>query len=206
MSPSAERHMLRAIDLGERLFVLMLFASLVVRLSHSLIFRPYNILVLISEGLVAFLIVIRRNTDAITMRPQDWIIAFAGTAMPMLLRAGGKPPLPAVIGTVLMCCGLAFAIWAKATLRQSFGIAAANRGPVSSGPYRFIRHPIYAGYILVYVGYSLNNPLAWNLVVYAITIGLQVMRILAEERVLGADQGYSRYQSIVRYRLLPGVF
>ena len=126
--------------------------------------------------------------------------------MPMLLRAGGKPPLPAVIGTVLMCCGLAFAIWAKATLRQSFGIAAANRGPVSSGPYRFIRHPIYAGYILVYVGYSLNNPLAWNLVVYAITIGLQVMRILAEERVLGADQGYSRYQSIVRYRLLPGVF
>jgi protein-S-isoprenylcysteine O-methyltransferase Ste14 len=206
ISPKAERHMRLAIDLGERLFVLLLFASLVVRLSHSLIFRPYNLLVLISEGLVAVLIVLRRNTETVTMRPLDWVIALAGTAIPMLLQAGGKPPLPPAVGTVLMCGGLSFAIWAKATLRQSFGIAAANRGAVNSGPYRLIRHPIYAGYILVYVGYSLNNPLAWNVGVYAVTIALQIMRILAEERVLGCDPEYGRYQSIVRYRLLPGVF
>src|SRR5690349_10504140 len=125
LNPRTERALQMAVDLGERLLVLILFATFVVRLSHSLSFRPYNLLILFSEGLVAFLIIIRRSTTEFTMRPVDWIIALTGTALPMLLRAGGKPLLPISVGTVLMSAGLLFAIWAKFSLRHSFGIAAA---------------------------------------------------------------------------------
>jgi protein-S-isoprenylcysteine O-methyltransferase Ste14 len=201
-----ERALQIAIDLSERLFVLVLFATFVLRISLSLVFRPYNLLVLVSEGLVVVLILIRRHTNSFTMRPQDWIVALGGTAVPMLLRAGGLPVLPPFVGAALMCAGLIFAIWAKLTLRQSFGIAAANRGPVGAGPYRLIRHPMYAGYIVVYLGFLLSNPLIWNLVVVGADIALIVLRIMAEERVLTADKDYERYQGAVRYRLLRGVF
>jgi len=194
------------IDLGERLFVLVLFATFVVQLSHTLVLRPYNLLVMLSEGLVAFLILIRRGTPEFTMRPLDWVIALAGSASPMLQRAGGMPLLPPMIGAALMFAGLIFAIWAKASLRQSFGVAAANRGAVGRGAYRVVRHPMYAGYIVVYLGFCLNNPLIRNLSVDTMAVMLLIVRILAEERLLMNDDGYVRYRSVVRYRLLPGIF
>ena len=206
LNPRREIMLQAAVDVGERLVVLTLFAGFVVRLSHTLIFRPYNLLVLLSEGLVAFLIIARRSTPNFTMRPMDWTIAMAGTALPMLLRAGGTALLPVAVGTLLMSGGLLFAIWAKINLWRSFGIAAANRGPVERGPYRFVRHPMYAGYFLVDVGFILNNPLIWNSAVYSVAVALQIMRILAEERILTADPLYADYRNRVRYRLLPRVF
>ena len=206
LTPRTEHRLQVAVDLGERLLVLVLFATFVERLSHSLSFRPYNLLILLSEGLVAILIIVRRNSAQFSMRPLDWVIALAGTAFPMLQRAGGTPLLPAAADTVLMSAGLLLAIWAKLSLRYSFGIAAANRGAVSRGAYRLVRHPMYAGYIIVEIGFLLNNPLAWNIEIYAAAFALFIARIFAEERVLSADPDYIRYRSLVRYRLFPGIF
>ncbi len=206
LGPRTERVLQIAIDLGERLFLLLLFAAFVVRLSHTLGVRPYNVLALVSEGLMTYFILVRRNAIALTMRPWDWIVAFAGTALPMFVRAGGQAPFPAFVGTVLMFAGVSLAIWAKLTLRRSFGIAAAHRGLVHGGPYRFVRHPMYAGYILVYTGFALNNPLLWNFSVYVLAAGLLVARIVAEEAVLTPDGDYAGYKTRVRYRLVPGLF
>lgn len=205
LSPRAERSLQIAIDLGERLFVLLLFATFAVRLSQSLGIRPYNLLALLSEGLVATLILIRRNTDAVTMRPLDWVVALAGTALPMTVRPSGQPVLPALAGTVLMFAGLSLALWAKATLRRSFGIAAANRGSVITGPYCLVRHPMYAGYFLVFAGFLLNNPSIWNLAIYLLAVVCLIVRIFAEEVVLTNDPAYAAYRQRVRYRLAPGV-
>ncbi len=201
-----ERRLQLAIDFGERIFILLLFASLVARVSHTIGVRPYNMLVLVSEGLVAFFVIIRRPAFSISVRPRDWVIALAGTALAMFVNAGGRPLLPDIIGTALMFAGLLLAIWAKLSLRRSFGIAAANRGVIVAGPYRFIRHPIYSGYIVVYVGFLLNNPLPWNLGVYAMTTLLLVIRVLAEERVLKNDPAYDVYSGQVRFRLVPALF
>jgi len=201
-----EHRLQLAIDIGERIFILLLFASLVVGVSQTIDVRPYNVLVLVSEGLVAFFVIVRRPARNITMRPLDWTIALAGTALAMFVRAGGRPLLPQIVGTVLMFVGLSLAIWAKLSLRRSFGIAAANRGAVMAGPYRFMRHPMYGGYIVVYVGFLLNNPLLWNLCVYGVTAILLVLRVLAEEKILKADPAYDAYSGRVRFRLIPGLF
>lgn len=206
LNPHTERRLQIAIDLGERLFVLMLFATFAVRLSHTIILRPYNLLAVISEGIAVYFIVIRRPASVVTLKPLDWIAALLGTALPMFVRAGGQPVLLPALGTVIMSAGVLLAIWAKLSLRLSFGMTAANRGPVSIGPYRGIRHPMYAGYITVYVGFLLNNPLKWNLGIYASALVLQITRILAEEAILRSDPLYARYQKQVRYRLVPGIF
>ncbi|MGC1375826.1 MAG: methyltransferase [Anaerolineales bacterium] len=151
-------------------------------------------------------IIIRRDALMVTTRPLDWLVALISTALPMLIRAGGTSLTPTVIGTTFMLIGLLFSIRSKLTLGRSFGLAAANRGLVHSGPYAVIRHPIYAGYILGYVGFLLNNPLSWNFASYVVAISLFVWRIMAEERVLSQDPNFVAYMHRVPYRLVPGLF
>jgi protein-S-isoprenylcysteine O-methyltransferase Ste14 len=105
-----------------------------------------------------------------------------------------------------MISGFVLQLSAKLTLRRSFGVVAANRGVKASGPYRLIRHPMYAGYALTHVGFLLAGPTLWNLAIYGTTLTIAVRRIIAEERVLRLDPVYQSLTTRVRYRLLPFVF
>jgi protein-S-isoprenylcysteine O-methyltransferase Ste14 len=201
-----ERRLQKGMDFGERMFFLLLYAIFVTNLWDSLASQPYNTLALISEGLIVFFTIVRRDAQVVTTRPGDWLVALLGTALPLLVRAGGHTIAPPLFGTTLMAIGLMFSFYAKLTLRRSFGLAAANRGVVESGPYRVVRHPIYAGYILMYVGFLLNNPLPRNLVLYLVAIGSLILRVMAEEIVLTQDPRYLALLQRVHYRLMPGVF
>ena len=75
-----------------------------------------------------------------------------------------------------------------------------------NGPYRLVRHPIYASYILIHLGMLWLNPLLWNVVAYVLCWSLMIPRILVEESHLRQDPAYVEYQQVVRYRLIPGVF
>jgi protein-S-isoprenylcysteine O-methyltransferase Ste14 len=88
----------------------------------------------------------------------------------------------------------------------SFGIVAANRGVKVSGPYRFIRHPTYAGYEITHVGLLLAMPSLLNAVIYASTLALQIARILREERVLSQDQQYLDFPLAFNIASCPGFF
>jgi protein-S-isoprenylcysteine O-methyltransferase Ste14 len=205
ISPLVERRMQRLMDLGEKTFCVLLFTALVVRLSASLSLAPYNALVLISDGMIVLFILTRRNS-AVTTRPTDWLVALMGTALPLLVRPGGRPFMPPAVGGELMFAGIAVSIWAKLVLRRSFGLAAANRGVVQGGPYRFVRHPMYAGYLLTEMGFLLNNPLGWNAVIFLGALTCQVARIGAEERLLVLDPDYGAVIRRAPYRLAPGLF
>jgi len=78
---------------------------------------------------------------------------------------------------------------------------------VSTGPYAFIRHPMYAGMIL----YDVCVPLllgSWvGLAVSAVMILMVLVRTTLEDRTLQAElPGYREYAKGVRFRLLPGVW
>ena len=95
---------------------------------------------------------------------------------------------------------------AKLFLRRSFGIAPANRGIKTGGMYKFVRHPMYAGYLLVHIGILLLMPTALNFTIYAISWWAQILRLLAEERLLGEDPAYREFCTKTRWRLIPGIF
>lgn len=102
--------------------------------------------------------------------------------------------------------GVAIQVSGKFFLGRSFGIVAANRGVKASGPYRIVRHPIYAGYTLTHIGFLLFYPCWQNLIVYTVALSIQIVRILKEERVLSQDQAYRDLMGTTPYRLVPGVF
>ena len=196
-------------DLGERAFSVVMFAGLAVRFLPDLTTAPINGLLLFSEGLVTVFMILRRTTQDVSTRPFDWLVALAGTAAPLLVRPAGPgthalAPQAIIVGLWLF--GMLFSIWGKLTLRRSFGLAAANRGVVEGGPYVFVRHPIYTGYLLVYIASILGNPLAWNAVLYVCALAMIVIRVMAEERVLKVDPTYAALMGRVRYRLAPGLF
>ncbi len=78
---------------------------------------------------------------------------------------------------------------------------------VSSGPYRFVRHPGYLGAAITYAGIPLFLNSLWTLIPVVITIGILVIRTLLEDRTLQNElPGYDEYARHTRYRLIPGVW
>jgi len=78
---------------------------------------------------------------------------------------------------------------------------------VSTGPYSYVRHPMYAGASLLFVGTPLLLGSAWGLAFAPLWIALLAFRIPIEERALRDHlAGYNEYAARVCYRLVPGVW
>jgi protein-S-isoprenylcysteine O-methyltransferase Ste14 len=65
---------------------------------------------------------------------------------------------------------------------------------------------MYAGYLFVHIGILLLMPTVFNLLIYALGWWAQILRLLAEERLLSQDPQYREYMQQTRWRLIPGVF
>ncbi len=199
----------RVIDWAERVFILGLYGWLVVRIvgAYAETHNAVNLIALCSEGLVVVFILCRRKPNQISLRPTDWLLAMAATATPLLVQPGiGNYLIPPTVGALLLLAGFVVQLVAKITLGRSFGCVPAHRGLKHGGPYRFVRHPMYTGYLLSHLAFLLVNPTWWNLAVYVICYSAQVPRLLSEERLLRRDPQYANYMAGVRYRLIPGVF
>jgi len=157
------------------------------------------------EGWAALLFLVRRPADRLSRRPLAWVAAPVGSFAMLLARPyrGGLPQLPCEL---LQLGGVLFALAGLATLGRSFGLVAADRGLKTGGPYRLVRHPAYAGYLIAYVGYVLENPAPLNVVLLCISTAFQLVRIHQEEAVLDADAGYGSYRERVPYRLVPRLY
>jgi protein-S-isoprenylcysteine O-methyltransferase Ste14 len=169
--------------------------------------NPYAYAIALSEFGVLIFTLLRRPSANISVRLGDWLLACTATFAPlMLIPAEDTFPQLAELGLFLMIIGNVWQCFAKFVLRRSFGLAPANRGVKVGGPYRYMRHPMYAGYLFVHLG-ALVLMFSWfNLLVYAIGWTAQIRRLLAEERLLVNDPAYAEYMGKVRWRLLPGLF
>jgi protein-S-isoprenylcysteine O-methyltransferase Ste14 len=194
------------LDIGERILLAGLYMLLVRRLWPSLAETPINALLIAAETIVIGFVLCRRQTSSITKSPADWLLALCGTLPPLFFRAGGLQLALAAPAAILMATGILIQVWAKFSLRRSFGIAAANRGVKVGGPYGLIRHPMYVGYAITWIGFLSVNGLWTNLALASFAATMQILRIVVEERLLRNDPEYGAYMARVRYRILPGVF
>jgi len=127
--------------------------------------------------------------------------------LPCLLRAdNASSGMLAYTGVGLELCGVALSQLSRVYMGRSFGILPGNRGIVSKGPFRLVRHPIYAGWFLLTVGYLASYPSLTNGLITLATLPFMMWRIRLEEDLLEGDADYRRYRRIVPFRLLPGVY
>ena len=197
------------LDLVERLIVVLLFAWLAgsVALAVGRGANWFNGVQVVTEGLNVFFILIRKRATAVSHRASDWLISIGAASGSLLARPAGLPPLgPPSLAGALILAGLVCQVWAKLTLRRSFGLTPANRGLKVRGPYRYVRHPMYLGYLVGWIGFYMLNPSLWNTLVYGFCLVCQAWRIEAEERVLAEDPAHAAYRAETRYRLIPGIW
>lgn len=196
-------------DLGARMIVVALFSLMAMRIGADFLEtgRFTGLLLLASETLVVVFTVIRRSAAAVDRSLRARILTTMSMMGPPLVRpAVVAALLPGFVTVAMSACGLLIVIGGKLSLGRSFGLMPANRGIVSTGLYRIVRHPIYMGYLLSHVAFVAANPTLWNVALLVTADIALLARAVCEEATLARDQDYRTYQQLVRWRVLPGVF
>ena len=190
-SSNATKHAIEfASVLGSLLFVFLLIARISQGLNGSLI----SWFLAAESWVVAARLVFRRKQTKDSPAAIR-LIAWLSAALPMMMETSGSL-LPTIPGILL-------SIWSLFALGDSFGVAPSNRGLVELGPYRFIRHPMYAGELLSLLGLCLFSPAILNWVVFAVFGVTVYIRIIEEETLI---DGYYWYTRRVAWRLIPFIW
>jgi protein-S-isoprenylcysteine O-methyltransferase Ste14 len=116
--------------------------------------------------------------------------------------------IPGVLG-VLVACYIGYLTLRENTFAALVVKVQKERAQtvISTGPYRYVRHPMYAGMLFYLVGAPLLLGSWWGLLWGCGLLVLFVLRLLIEEGTLRKElQGYREYAARVRYRLVPGVW
>jgi len=129
-------------------------------------------------------------------------------------RYGWSPPIPlalCIVAIVVLEVSQGLSAWAAAA-NAHFETTVRiqnDRGQrvCTSGPYRFVRHPGYLGYIITWISAPLIMGSWWALIPAGLSGMLFVVRTALEDRTLREElDGYGEYAQKVRHRLLPGVW
>ena len=115
------------------------------------------------------------------------------------------------LGLALLLVSTVFVMWVMRENSFAAPLVKVQRERghhvVSTGPYAWVRHPMYSGAILFFIGIALLLSSGWGLAMIPLFIVLFAVRTGIEERTLIAGlPGYGDYTAQVRYRLLPGVW
>ncbi len=118
-------------------------------------------------------------------------------------------PTVTLIGDVLVLLGYLATFWVFR--ENSFAAVTvqidANQKLVSTGPYAFIRHPMYAGGLLLLTGVPFALASWWGLLVLLLLLPALMWRLFDEEQMLTSSlPGYAAYKGKVKYRLIPFVW
>jgi protein-S-isoprenylcysteine O-methyltransferase Ste14 len=169
----------------------------------------YYALSAVFMGAAALLFVLRKSSVRKLPGVRPKVVALAGTyaltGLPMLPVTfdGWWVTLPA---GVLLTAGTVAVVATVLALGRCFGIMPEARGLVTSGPYRWVRHPLYATEALASTGLLLPvlSPLA--VAIFGVYLYLTLRRTVYEEAVLvAAFPDYAAYRQQTRWRFIPGV-
>jgi protein-S-isoprenylcysteine O-methyltransferase Ste14 len=125
--------------------------------------------------------------------------------------SSGIGPVAQIVAMLIVIAGYGLVVWAtgvNAYFSQVVRIQT-ERGHtvISTGPYRYVRHPAYVGMILVVLGAPIMLGSWWALIPGAISAALAIIRTVLEDKMLQAElAGYVDYTEHTRYRLVPGIW
>jgi protein-S-isoprenylcysteine O-methyltransferase Ste14 len=135
--------------------------------------------------------------------------AVTGTLLPaalVLLHPRQVSAGQLVAADLCLITGLLWSLWSLRTLGRCVSVLAQARSVVTAGPYRWIRHPLYAGEIVSTFGIALSVGTASAMALAWILVALQLYRAVCEERVLVATMPEYRDYRRRTSRIVPGIF
>jgi len=152
--------------------------------------------------------VIRRTPVRVTPNPWFWLLAFVASygvlAFTAFAPSGVMLVSPVIVNVLVVLSAVVF-IYARLSLGRSIGFVPANRGIITRGAYRFVRHPIYTGIFIAELAFVLRSYSLLNLILASIIVALFMIKSIVEESFLSGDPEYATYLQRVRWRWIPGV-
>ena len=161
---------------------------------------------------------LKAGPGAETRRRQNWIQALASLSflalllVPSLDRRFGWSQIPVTVvaaGNLLVAAGflVVYRVFRENTFTAGTIEIAEQQTVVSTGPYAVVRHPMYAGALVLLLGTPLALGSWWDLLSLFPMTAVLVARQLDEEEYLARGlRGYREYCQKVRFRLLPFVW
>jgi protein-S-isoprenylcysteine O-methyltransferase Ste14 len=135
-----------------------------------------------------------------------FIVTFIVPGLDRRCAWSAVPPALVAAGDVLVAIGLGvvFFVFRENTFASAVIEVDAEQRLVSTGPYKVVRHPMYAGALVMLSGVPLALGSWWGLLTILPLVAVIVLRLLDEETFLAKNlPDYSGYQKKVRHRLLP---
>ncbi len=160
-------------------------------------------------GLQIFLFIVRTLPIA---KSKEWwprvaAVIGANSALPLFwLPATAPSVLLSILSSLFIIVGTAGSIVIASKLGKSFSITPQARVLRTTGPYRFIRHPLYLAEQVAAFGISWQYLQPWSFLVFAIGLFFQFLRMRYEEQVL--SEAFPTYPEYARRtaRLIPGLY
>ncbi len=118
-------------------------------------------------------------------------------------------PDAALAGDGLMAIGwlAVFFVFRENSFTASTIAVADDQKVISTGPYARVRHPMYAGALVMLLGMPIALGSWWGVLVLVAMVPALIWRVFDEEEFLSGNlPGYIAYRQAVRYRLIPGVW
>ena len=175
----------------------------------------YYVNIAMQLSVIAFLmllgvtVVIRKPPVGRMRGMEPRISALTGTFLIMAIALFPRRELSLPLGiasTLLILTGEGFAIVILMQLRSSFSIMPEARELITSGLYRFVRHPLYLAEEVAAVGSVMQFLSAWTVMLFVLHIAFQLRRIWNEEAVLSqVFPEYSMYK-LKTSQILPRIY
>jgi protein-S-isoprenylcysteine O-methyltransferase Ste14 len=138
-----------------------------------------------------------------------FLLAFILPGLDKRLGWSNVPISMIVVAEVLVGIGYIFVVLVFKENEFASRVIEVVKGQkvIQSGPYRFVRHPMYLGATLMYIASPLALGSYWAMIPALFIIPIFIARIINEEKVLTKElEGYSEYKQKTRYRLIPGIW
>ena len=161
-------------------------------------------------GMLVVIYMTRGGASLTTRSLPAKIVAFAATflpfSFPMLSDPAPSGVVNLMISSLILFLGMSFTVLALGTLGRNFSLIPQTRRLVTSGPYRFMRHPVYVGEMVAALGLVVWAATIPKTLVFVALAGCEVYRALQEESLLNrAFPEYGEYASKTA-RFIPGLF
>jgi protein-S-isoprenylcysteine O-methyltransferase Ste14 len=158
-------------------------------------------------ALMGLLVLIRTPPRTAMITPSTLLATGVSLVVPALMRPEQPSQgLMAHAAVVVELLGVTLGQISRIYLGRRFALLPADRGVVTSGPFRSIRHPIYAGWLILSIGYVMAFPTIRNGLIVMVTLPFILWRILQEETLLAGDPDFCAYVARTRWRLIPGIY
>lgn len=150
----------------------------------------FFLLLAVREFVAAYFFLVRKKA-VVASSFRSSLLAWGSSILPLCYvgSSGHSTPTTYFIFEALAIVGFGLAALATLDLGSSLGVSPARRSVVKTGVYRWLKHPMYLGYVISECGWLIVSP--WNWPIFVVSVTCYLLRVRAENIVVSSHEQWN---------------